>query len=82
MNDPTSPYYSVEVMPPTEESKAKLGKAFFREEEASLFLWAWPELFGWEQDFEWLFSPVVGQTWPGDVWGIDETGALDRKSGG
>ena len=76
MSDPKSPYFSIEVMPPVEEIRNRLGEVFSREEEASLFLWAWPELFGWEQDLEWLFSPVVGQTWPGDVWGIDETGAM------
>jgi hypothetical protein len=76
MNLPISPHFSIDIMPPAKEIREKLGKAFLREEEASLFLWAWRELLGWEQDFEWIFSPVVGQTWPGDVWGIDERGAL------
>lgn len=57
-------------------SMPDLGKVFNREEEATLLLWAWPELIGWRTSVDWLFSPVVGQKWPGDLWGIDQDSNL------
>lgn len=53
-----------------------LGGIFSNEEEGSLFLWAWPELLQWQSDYVWLFSPVVGRKWPGDIWGLDNQGNL------
>ena len=53
-----------------------LGGLFSNEEEGSLLLWAWPELLQWHSDYVWLFSPVVGRSWPGDIWGIDNQGSL------
>jgi hypothetical protein len=46
------------------------------EEAATLWAWAWPELIGWKLGVNWLFSPVVGQKWPGDLWGIDSSGSM------
>jgi hypothetical protein len=47
------------------------------EEEATLWLWASPELLGWHRQIAWLFSPVVGKRLcPGDLWGVDEVGDL------
>jgi hypothetical protein len=49
----------------------------FEEGAACLWLWAWPELLGWQMSIEWLFSPVVGnRVWPGDLWGVDSRGEL------
>lgn len=49
---------------------------FGREEAGTLWLWVWPNLLGWPHEITWLFSPVVGRYWPGDLWGIDEAGNL------
>jgi hypothetical protein len=46
------------------------------EEEGSLWLWYSPDLLVWPRPVTWLFSPVVGRSWPGDLWGMDETGEL------
>ena len=47
------------------------------EEQASLWIWAYPELLGWRREIRWLFSPVVGkQRFPGDLWGIDSNSNL------
>jgi len=47
------------------------------EEQASLWLWAYPELLGWDREIKWLFSPVVGKKrFPGDLWGIDSQSSL------
>jgi hypothetical protein len=47
------------------------------EECATLWLWAWPELLGWQRRIGWIFSPVVGKRpYPGDLWGIDEDGSI------
>ncbi len=47
------------------------------EEEAIVWLWAWPSLFHWPRPVEWLFSPVTGKDhWPGDLWGVDSSGEL------
>lgn len=47
------------------------------EESATLWLWTWPSLLGWPRPVHWLFSPVVGnRTHPGDLWGLDDDGAL------
>jgi hypothetical protein len=47
------------------------------EEEGTLWLWAYPELLAWPCKIQWLFSPVVGNTkFPGDLYGVDETGRL------
>src|SRR4051812_25154622 len=47
------------------------------EETASFWLFLWPDLLGWPRNITWLFSPVTGKTrYPGDLWGIDETGHL------
>lgn len=58
------------------------------EEEAIVWVWAYPELYPWPRDVVWLYAPVTGKhRWPGDLWGIDETGDLliieckRRKSG-
>lgn len=52
--------------------------ARFRTEATGTFwLWAWPELLGWNREITWLFSPVTGNTvWPGDLWGVDNRGEL------
>ena len=40
-------------------------------------MWAWPEILGWPTDITWLFSPPTGKSvWPGDLWGIDDSGEL------
>lgn len=50
---------------------------FAAEENATFWLWAYPTLLSWPRKFEWLFSPVVGNTtYPGDLWGVDEAGNL------
>lgn len=47
------------------------------EEESIVWLWAFPDLFHWQNSAEWLFSPVVGnKQWPGDLWGLDNKGNL------
>lgn len=47
------------------------------EEEAVVWLWAFRELFPWDSNIEWLYTPVVGNSeWPGDLWGVDEHGEL------
>jgi len=47
------------------------------EEQASLWIWAYPELLGWRREIRWLFSPVVGKRrFPGDLWGIDSNSNL------
>lgn len=47
------------------------------EEAGTLWLWAWPELLDWPRQISWLFSPVVGKyPWPGDLWGVDESGEI------
>ncbi|NBC18707.1 MAG: hypothetical protein GVY18_15495 [Bacteroidetes bacterium] len=58
------------------------------EEEAIIWVWAYPDLYPWPHDIAWLYAPVTGKRrWPGDLWGIDETGDLliieckRRKSG-
>jgi len=48
-----------------------------QEEDGTLWLWAWPELLAWPCNIQWLFSPVVGnKQFPGDLYGINETGRL------
>jgi hypothetical protein len=76
MNQNKNSFFSTILHPRLNDKGASDREAFTREEEGSLFYWAWPELLGWKLDFEWLFSPVVGRTWPGDLWGIDEDGSL------
>lgn len=47
------------------------------EEDAAVWLWARPSLLGWSPKLEWVLSPCTGNTeWPGDLWGVDETGEL------
>jgi hypothetical protein len=47
------------------------------EEPGVIWLWAKPELLGWNSKVTFLFSPVVGnKKWPGDLWGIDEDRSL------
>lgn len=47
------------------------------EEEAVIWMWAFPQLACWPRPIEWLYTPVVGKKrWPGDLWGIDDTGEL------
>jgi hypothetical protein len=70
------PYASILHRPESEPLRSDPRTAFSMEEEATLLLWCWPELLGWANDLVWLFSPVVGKTWPGDLWGIDEGGNL------
>jgi hypothetical protein len=73
-------YFSVEAGPP--DTRVRLPGAkpseslVLYEEAASLWAWAWPKIIGWHFGLEWLFSPVVGQEWPGDLWGIDATGSI------
>lgn len=48
-----------------------------REEDGTLWLWAWPDLLQWPHELVWLFSPVVGRKpYPGDLVGVDEFGTL------
>jgi hypothetical protein len=46
------------------------------EEAGSLWLWAFPTLLSWPNHFVWLFAPVVGRHYPGDLWGLDCHGRL------
>ena len=47
------------------------------EEAGTLWLCAWPELLDWPRQISWLFSPVTGKyPWPGDLWGVDESGEI------
>jgi hypothetical protein len=47
------------------------------EEEAVIWMWAFPQLACWPRPIEWLYTPVVGKArWPGDLWGIDDSGEL------
>lgn len=47
------------------------------EEEATVWLWAYPTLLGWPRPVIWLYAPVIGKRrWPGDSWGIDSAGNL------
>jgi len=47
------------------------------EEAGTFWLWAWPDLLGWPTGITWLFSPGTGRDrWPGDLWGIDDSGEL------
>lgn len=65
---------STEIWQSLQLSDASL---FASEENATFWLWAYPSLLGWPRKFEWLFSPVVGNSkHPGDLWGIDEAGNL------
>ena len=51
--------------------------ALEHEEEASVWLWAFPLLFPWQQPVAWMYSPVTGnKQWPGDLWGVDTDGRL------
>jgi hypothetical protein len=70
------PFFSVQWQTTSKLRADDWAETVFYEEEGTLMLWAWPELLGWKKDIEWLFSPVIGQTWPGDLWGVDESGAL------
>jgi hypothetical protein len=50
---------------------------FQREEYATLWHWGFHELLEWNCNFEWLFSPVIGNhDYPGDLWGVDEKGNI------
>lgn len=63
--------------PPIPDARLIDGHLLPSEESASLWLWAWPSLLGWDRPVEWLFSPVVGNAkHPGDLWGIDDEGIL------
>jgi hypothetical protein len=47
------------------------------EEEAIVWLWAFPSRFPWPTRPTWLYTPVVGkERWPGDLWGVDREGNL------
>jgi hypothetical protein len=63
-----------DIMPCDKEGN---GLVWRYEEQASLWLWAYPELLGWDREIKWLFSPVVGKKrFPGDLWGIDSRSSL------
>jgi hypothetical protein len=73
--------YSVSVPLPDDTvvlPNSKPSTGFVRyEEEATLWMWSWPQLIGWSRPIAWLFSPVVGRRpCPGDLWGVDEEGDL------
>lgn len=44
------------------------------EEDGLCWFWAYPSLMPWPRPVVWLYTPVVGNKWPGDLWGIDKNG--------
>jgi hypothetical protein len=70
-------FSSVEIQTPAAYSHGTGMLRVRHEEEAIAWMWAFPQLAYWPRPIEWLYAPVVGnQKWPGDLWGVDNSGDL------